>query len=128
MWDVTDFVVPPTENSAFFVTTNVIITPNQTQGACAEDPSVSGGCDPAHPEKNCSEGRSLVLGHGVETGKCVRVSNHFLGHGKSNPTHSCEVLAWCPVEKDEKPLGNKKALLAAAANFTVLIKNQVCFT
>ena len=31
IWDVTDYVVPPTENNAFFVTTNVIITPNQTQ-------------------------------------------------------------------------------------------------
>ncbi len=51
IWDVTDFVVPPTENNAFFVTTNVIITPNQTQGACAEDPTVAGAveCDPKHP-------------------------------------------------------------------------------
>ncbi len=51
MWDVTDFVVPPTENAAFFVTTNAILTPNQTQGRCPEDPTVAGAreCDPKRP-------------------------------------------------------------------------------
>jgi len=29
VWDVADYVVPPAENGAFFVTTNVVITPNQ---------------------------------------------------------------------------------------------------
>ena len=29
-------VVPPAENVAFFVTTNVVITPNQTLGYCPE--------------------------------------------------------------------------------------------
>jgi hypothetical protein len=29
VWDVADYVVPPAENGAVFVTTNVIITPNQ---------------------------------------------------------------------------------------------------
>ena len=37
MWDVADYVVPPAENGAFFVATNVIITPNQTRGFCPED-------------------------------------------------------------------------------------------
>ena len=32
VWDVADYVVPPAENGAFFVATNVIITPNQTRG------------------------------------------------------------------------------------------------
>ena len=27
-----DYVIPPAENGAFFVATNVIITPNQTRG------------------------------------------------------------------------------------------------
>ena len=36
IWDVTDFVVPPVENNAFFVMTNVVITPNQTRGECPE--------------------------------------------------------------------------------------------
>ena len=29
VWDEADYVVPPAENGAFFVTTNVVITPNQ---------------------------------------------------------------------------------------------------
>uniref|UniRef100_T1JIG8 Uncharacterized protein n=1 Tax=Strigamia maritima TaxID=126957 RepID=T1JIG8_STRMM len=36
VWDVADYVVPPQENGAFFVMTNAIITPNQTQATCAE--------------------------------------------------------------------------------------------
>ena len=36
VWDEADYVVPPAENGAFFVTTNVVITPNQTLGNCPE--------------------------------------------------------------------------------------------
>ena len=40
VWDVADYVVPPAENGAFFITTNVVLTPNQTQGWCPEDKGV----------------------------------------------------------------------------------------
>ena len=36
VWDEADYVVPPAENGAFFVTTNVVITPNQTLGHSPE--------------------------------------------------------------------------------------------
>ena len=36
VWDEADYVVPPAENGAFFITTNVVITPNQTLGQCPE--------------------------------------------------------------------------------------------
>ena len=36
VWDEADYVVPPAENGAFFVTTNVLITPNQTWRTCPE--------------------------------------------------------------------------------------------
>ena len=36
VWDEADYVIPPAENGAFFVTTNVVITPNQTWGTCPE--------------------------------------------------------------------------------------------
>ena len=36
VWDEADYIVPPAENGAFFVTTNVVITPNQTLGHCPE--------------------------------------------------------------------------------------------
>ncbi len=74
-------------------------------------------------------GASLPLGHGVNTGACVPNDNDFifLEEGSDRPpSHVCEILAWCPVERDKKPLGDGKALLAQQAqNFTVLIKNQV---
>ena len=31
VWDEADYVVPPAENGAFFITTKVLITANQTQ-------------------------------------------------------------------------------------------------
>ena len=40
VWDVADYVVPPAENGAFFITTNMVLTPNQTQDKCPEDSSV----------------------------------------------------------------------------------------
>jgi P2X purinoceptor 4 len=36
VWDEADYVVPPAENGAFFVTTNIIVTPNQIWGTCPE--------------------------------------------------------------------------------------------
>ena len=42
VWDEADYVVPPAENGAFFITTNVLITPNQTQGRCVENYLVKG--------------------------------------------------------------------------------------
>lgn len=36
VWDTTDLVIPPSENSAFFITTNMVITPNQTRSYCSE--------------------------------------------------------------------------------------------
>ena len=32
IWDEADYVIPPADNGAFFVATNVVITPNQTRG------------------------------------------------------------------------------------------------
>ena len=36
VWDKADYVVPPAENGAFFINTNVVITPYQTLGHCPE--------------------------------------------------------------------------------------------
>ena len=41
VWDEADYVVPPAENGAFFITTNVLVTPNQTQSRCPENPKVT---------------------------------------------------------------------------------------
>ena len=39
VWDESDYVIPPSENNAFFVMTNVVLTPNQTRTTCPEDPA-----------------------------------------------------------------------------------------
>ena len=119
IWDVTDYVIPPVENNAFFVMTNVIITPNQTLATCPEDPNVHGYL-PCNRTRKCVEGDIWTMGHGVNTGKCVKAVD---GSGRS----VCEIRGWCPVERDQPPLGPDKAVLEQAANFTVLIKNHVEF-
>ena len=37
IWDESDYVIPPAENSAFFIMTNFVLTPNQTRSTCPED-------------------------------------------------------------------------------------------
>ncbi|XP_013779732.1 P2X purinoceptor 4-like [Limulus polyphemus] len=119
VWDVSDYVIPSSENGAFFVTTNVVVTPNQTQFHCPEDPSVPGAlCDPKN--NTCVAGTPLLLGNGVMTGNCVASL-------VNSTAYVCEINAWCPVEQDINPLKNNTALLAATKNFTVLIKNFVEF-
>lgn len=117
VWDVADYVVPPQENGAFFVATNVVITPNQTQGVCPEDPLLLN----AHctSDANCTAGEPVVNGNGVMTGKCVKASD--------NSTSVCQIRAWCPVEVNVLPLGNDTALLEESKNFTVMVKNSIEF-
>ena len=50
------------ENGAFFVMTNMIITPDQTQGTCPEDPALSGvKCT---KDSDCSAMEQVKYGHG----------------------------------------------------------------
>lgn len=118
VWDVTEYVVPPSENEAFFVTTNVVITPNQTLGVCDEDPTVTAAV--CNSGGNCVPGMVFPLGSGAATGKCVNST-------QSPGTMVCEVIAWCPVEIDAFPLKDDKAVLSSAENYTVLIKNSISF-
>lgn len=116
IWDIADYVIPPTENNAFFVMTNVVITSNQEQKACPEDPDIS----TCVTDADCSEGTAVHKGNGVNTGRCV--------HSDRNPEQMvCEILGWCPVERDVNPLKDGTALLSLSKNFTVLLKNFVQF-
>ncbi|GIY37258.1 p2X purinoceptor 4 [Caerostris darwini] len=119
IWDVADFVIPPSENGATFIATNIIITANQSQGTCPEDASVPGAiCDKKN--NTCVAGKPFPTGNGVMTGDCI--DNDY-----DNTISTCEVNAWCPTEKDVFPLKNQTALLKASEDFTVLIKNFVDF-
>ncbi|CAH2295857.1 P2X purinoceptor 4 [Pelobates cultripes] len=113
IWDVADYVIPPQEENAFFVMTNLIITQNQTQGHCPDLPDQSTICNSSH---DCIPGFISTHSFGVQTGQCVAYNE---------TVKSCEVYAWCPVENDtELP---EPAFLKEAENFTVLIKNNIWF-
>ncbi|XP_076020775.1 P2X purinoceptor 4b [Genypterus blacodes] len=112
-WDVADYVIPPQGDHYFFVLTNLIVTPNQTQSRCPEHSNPSTICS---SDSDCMEGRSDPRGSGIQTGLCV---NH------SDAVRTCEVLSWCPLEDDTNL--PEQAVLAAAENFTVLIKNSVTY-
>ncbi|KAF8791792.1 P2X purinoceptor 4-like isoform X1 [Argiope bruennichi] len=116
IWDTADYIVPPSENNAFFVITNIVITANQTQGQCPEDPEVS----KCSSDRNCIPGTSIITGNGVYTGKCVTSD-------QNSTLKVCEIYGWCPVERDINPLKDNRALLSSTKNFTVLIKNFVDF-
>ncbi|XP_058889163.1 P2X purinoceptor 4-like [Acipenser ruthenus] len=90
IWDVADYIIPPQEEASFFVMTNLIMTLNQQQGRCPEMPEDSPDCI---SDSNCTAGEQSSRSNGIQTGKCVPVHN-------STAVHTCEVLAWCPLEND----------------------------
>lgn len=56
VWDVADYVFPAHGDSSFVVMTNFIVTPQQTQGHCAENPEGGicqddSGCTPGKAER-----------------------------------------------------------------------------
>ncbi|XP_022108443.1 P2X purinoceptor 4-like isoform X2 [Acanthaster planci] len=122
IWDVSDYVVPPQQSNAFFVMTNMIITPNQQRGQCPEDPRVPNvGCTPAKESQDCVKGEPVINGNGVRTGKCVP---YYYPNGTE--TYTCEIEAWCPVEYDVNPT-QSEPVLKDAKRFTVLIKNTATY-
>ncbi|XP_038059541.1 P2X purinoceptor 4-like [Patiria miniata] len=122
IWDVSDYVIPPQESDAFFVMTNMIITPDQQRGQCPEDPKIANvACDPKVPS-DCKKGERVINGNGVRTGKCVPY--HF---PNGTTTDTCEIDAWCPVEYDMNPT-NVTAVLNESERFTVLIKNTATYS
>uniref|UniRef100_A0A1I8F6H4 Secreted protein n=1 Tax=Macrostomum lignano TaxID=282301 RepID=A0A1I8F6H4_9PLAT len=81
-------------NSAFFVTTNVVITKNQTHSTCEEDKD-----NKWHARtRTARKATSTLLGWGVRTGRCINSTR------EPNLT-VCEIYGWCPTEQDKLPLG-----------------------
>ncbi|CAG0883151.1 unnamed protein product [Darwinula stevensoni] len=157
IWDVADQVIPASENNAFFVATNVIITPNQTIGLCPEVrvstisehsvtidthalpevlyrlAPVSLWDDPAVPGAICDDDPySCPIGEPFLLGNGVR-TGRCSNETEGNP-RTCEIHAWCPVEVNNMPLlvaffilGDGLALLEGVQNYTVLLKNFIAF-
>ena len=48
---------------------------------------------------DCEIDQPVVNGNGVKTGRCNHDNNTSLGG-------TCEIYAWCPVEKDNQPKEN----------------------
>ena len=133
IWDEADYVIPPSESNAFFVMTNVVITPNQTRSQCPEDhleiPKII--CGSSHDNKTesdkilednkCVEKRIFnYKSHGPQTGRCV------ISDRDNQKVDVCEISAWCPIELDILPLANE-SLIKDTDRFTVLIKNSISF-
>ncbi|XP_049599589.1 P2X purinoceptor 5 isoform X2 [Syngnathus scovelli] len=110
LWSAEDYVIPPNGEQVFFVVTNYIETPNQRLGFCAESLKVPNG--QCLSDDDCTEGETVIAGHGIKTGLCI------------NSTGTCEIHAWCPVEYSKRPI---VPLLNEAENFTVYIKNFIRF-
>ncbi|GAB1296411.1 P2X purinoceptor 1 [Apodemus speciosus] len=89
VWDVADYVFPAHGDSSFVVMTNFIVTPQQVQGYCAENPE-GGICQ---DDSGCTPGKAERKAQGIRTGNCVP----FNGTVKT-----CEIFGWCPVEVDDK--------------------------
>ncbi|XP_072443589.1 P2X purinoceptor 4-like isoform X3 [Chiloscyllium punctatum] len=113
IWDAADYVIPSQQENSFFVMTNFILTKNQTQGRCPELPNESTRCK---SDTDCPAGQHSSHSNGILTGKCI----HYDVNVKT-----CEIFAWCPVENDT--VIPNPAILGAAENFTVLIKNSITF-
>uniref|UniRef100_A0A8C4ECX5 P2X purinoceptor n=1 Tax=Dicentrarchus labrax TaxID=13489 RepID=A0A8C4ECX5_DICLA len=105
-WDVADYVIPPQGDHSFFVLTNMVVTPLQTQSRCPELPNPSTTCV---DDCDCIEGYSDPRGNGILTGLCENYST---------TVRTCEVLSWCPLEIDTNIC--KHAVLLCA------IKSNVC--
>ncbi len=129
VWDANDIVTPAHggESGGFFLLTNVIITPNQTRGLCPEvctallenikncrkilrkktkpemktmfflqDKDVAGA--QCKKDSDCPVGKALKRGHGVLTGKCILTTDRNVN------VRTCEIEAWCPIERSRPPL------------------------
>ncbi|XP_071353291.1 P2X purinoceptor 5-like [Trachinotus anak] len=114
VWGPEDYVIPPQGEAVLFVVTNFLETPNQKLGYCAESPKVlSGHC---RDDRDCDEGKMVVAGNGIMSGRCLRKDENSNG--------TCEINGWCPIERKFKPQG---PLLTNAENFTIYIKNFIQF-
>jgi hypothetical protein len=139
VWDVADFVIPPSENNAFFVLTNAVITPNQTRSVCPEDhtgmPDIvcnknggrfvppSASMPSQQNSIDCTPGRiPYYTSHGSETGRCIR---HDRIQNEED-VDVCEISGWCPVEQDDLVM-KTEPLIPHTEYFTVLVKNAISF-
>ncbi|XP_048654367.1 P2X purinoceptor 1 isoform X2 [Marmota marmota marmota] len=88
VWDQADYVFPAQGDNSFVVMTNFIMTPQQAQNYCAENPE-GGTCK---NNSGCTPGKAKRKAQGIRTGKCVAFNS---------TVQTCEIFGWCPVEVDD---------------------------
>eukprot|EP01084_Bolivina_argentea_P134880 237770_1 len=109
VFDAMDLVVPNIEEDAFFVTTAMIITPNQTRGIWPGNGDLP-ACTTQNATKACPYNTYSGESQGILTGNCGE-------NGR------CEVFSWGPLEADhtQKEVENIGA-------FTAFVKVDVSFS
>ncbi|VDM19386.1 unnamed protein product [Hydatigera taeniaeformis] len=113
IFDAADIINPPLENNAFFVTTHLITTPQQTPSRCSGT-SKKSAC---RQDSDCKEMQLSFHDAGALTGKCVNIKD-----GKG----FCEIYAWCPLENDTIVLNyDLQTRFDMISNYTVYIKNDI---
>uniref|UniRef100_A0A672IUP5 P2X purinoceptor n=1 Tax=Salarias fasciatus TaxID=181472 RepID=A0A672IUP5_SALFA len=93
VWGPEDYAIPPQGDAVLFVVTSFLETPNQKLGYCAESPKVADGL--CQGDEDCEEGRLVLAGNGMKSGRCLKKDGHSKG--------TCEIYGWCPVERAFKP-------------------------
>jgi len=106
--DAMDLVRPPMEENAFFLTTAMTVTPNQTRGICDGNINEAPECTPQDTSA-CTEELYSWDSQGLYTGEC----------GSNN---RCQVYTWCPPEDD-----TQFDLINNVGEFTVFVKIDVAF-
>jgi len=105
-----DLVVPSVEEDAFFVTTSMIITPNQSRDKCPGNDDVD-FCNSSIP---CSAGQYNAKSQGILTGNC-------------SSNNRCEVIAWCPLEETTKHAQLSNQVINVGA-LTAFVKVDIAFS
>uniref|UniRef100_A0A8D2L9V7 ATP receptor n=1 Tax=Varanus komodoensis TaxID=61221 RepID=A0A8D2L9V7_VARKO len=103
VWDVADYVIP-----------SQVQTPTQFYAVLPSIPDAL-----CYRDGDCASGEAVIAGNGVKTGRCLKAG--------ANKSGTCEILAWCPVEKRGRPKLVVIFPTSNAENFTVYIKNSICF-
>eukprot|EP00486_Rosalina_sp_Unknown_P005631 CAMPEP_0201573202 /NCGR_PEP_ID=MMETSP0190_2-20130828/16919_1 /ASSEMBLY_ACC=CAM_ASM_000263 /TAXON_ID=37353 /ORGANISM="Rosalina sp." /LENGTH=338 /DNA_ID=CAMNT_0047999875 /DNA_START=211 /DNA_END=1227 /DNA_ORIENTATION=+ len=126
-----DLVVPSIEENAFFVTTSMILTPDQERDTCPGNKDVQ-HCNST--DNSCPSKKGLYdpMSQGIYTGNCCSDTiSPFQCTSTLNSTYPydaadrCEVMAWCPTEIDSKSVAQHVENIGA---FTVFVKVDVAFS
>eukprot|EP00483_Globobulimina_turgida_P003554 UN03560 len=129
VYDAMDLVIPSIEENAFFITTSMIITPNQIRDNCPGNTDVP-KCHPTNFEDVCGVGTYSPKSQGIYTGNCCYsnltnncASNYNFTNYTSNDR--CEVKSWCPNEIDNK---SEAVHIVNIGAFTAFVKVDIAFS